>query len=65
MNEYLNTPFIYMVNETIHKKRDREIIIERFVDGVTLEKLAEKYDLSTRQIRRIVKKADPILIKLL
>lgn len=35
-------------------KRNREIMKSRFVDGLTFEELAEKYDLSTTMIKNIV-----------
>lgn len=36
-------------------KRNREILRERLIDGTTHEKLAEKYDMSARQIKNIIK----------
>ena len=36
--------------------RDRDILISNWLDGISLEKLAEKYELSTRQVNRIVTK---------
>jgi len=35
-------------------KRNREIMKSRFIDGLTFEELAEKYDLSTTMIKNIV-----------
>ena len=54
-----------LINEYIHSQRDREILIDRFVNGLTFSELEDKHHLSERQIKRIVKKADPILIHLL
>ena len=34
--------------------RNREIMKSRFIDGLTYEELAEKYDLSTTMIKNIV-----------
>ena len=65
MIEYSNSRIIELVNEYVHVKRDREIIIDRFVDGLTFSELADKYYISERHIKRIVKKFDPILIKYL
>lgn len=62
MMEYNNSDFIEIVKEKIHHERNRQIIIDRFVDGLTFPQLAEKYDLSERQVKRIVKTADAILV---
>lgn len=37
-------------------ERNRLIIKDRLIDGLTYEKLAEKYDLSTQNIKTIVYK---------
>ena len=65
MKEYRNTDMTELINEYIHSQRDREILIDRFVNGLTFSELEDKHHLSERQIKRIVKKADPILIHLL
>ncbi len=42
--------------------RDRDILISNWLDGISLEKMAEKYVLSTRQVNRIVAKRAEELI---
>ena len=59
---YSNTEFIKWINEYIHSDRDRLILYERFVNGLTFAELSDKFYLSERQIKRIVKKADPFLL---
>lgn len=61
---YSNSEFIEWVNEYIHSARDREILIDRFVNGLTFIELSDKFYLSERQIKRIVKKADSFLLSL-
>lgn len=61
---YSNSDFIKLVSEYVHSERDRNILIDRFVDGLTFAELSEKYFMSERQMKRIVKKADALLIKL-
>ena len=51
------------ISEYIHSARDRAIIHDRLVDGMTFKELEEKYHLCARQISRIVRKADVFLIK--
>lgn len=64
MKNYSNSEIEELINEYIHSQRDREILYERFVNGLTFLELSDKFYLSERQIKRIVKKADTILIKL-
>lgn len=53
--------YIIERNVGANAKRNREIIKERLIDGTTYEKLAEKFDLSVRQVKYIVKKCQSIL----
>ena len=62
--EYTNSQISELINEYIHSERDRLILFDRFVNGLTFSELSDKFYLSERQIKRIVKKADNILIKL-
>ena len=38
-------------------ERDRRVVLRRLIDGITYETLAEEFDMSDRQIKRIVYKA--------
>lgn len=49
-----NTEIINLINEYIHSERDREIMKRRLVDGICYEPLAEEFNLSTVQTKRIV-----------
>lgn len=49
-----NSEIIELINEYIHSERDRDIMKRRFVDGICFEPLAEEFDLSTVQTKRIV-----------
>jgi len=64
MKEYRNSDIVALIDEYIHSERDRNIIKDRFVNGLTFSELSQKHYLSERQIKRIVKKADRILLKL-
>ena len=64
MKEYSNSEIVGLINEYIHSERDRLILFERFVNGLTFAELSDKFYLSERQIKRIVKKADTILVHL-
>jgi DNA-directed RNA polymerase specialized sigma subunit len=45
-----------LIDDWIFNQRDREILKNRLLDGVTIEKLAEKFDISVSQTKRIINK---------
>lgn len=46
-------------------KRNRDILKARFMNGDTIEEIAEQFDMSPKQISRIVaRNGNPLLIKL-
>lgn len=61
---YSNSNFESWINEYIHSERDREILYERFVNGLTFAELSDKFYLSERQVKNIVKKADDFFLRL-
>ena len=52
-----------LIDEWIFSERDRAILKRSLLDGVTYEKIAEEFDLSTRQVSRIIPKATTKLFK--
>lgn len=54
--EYSNSRIIEVIKEYIHHSRDRKILMHKFVDGDTLEKIAEDFQLSVSQVKRIIRK---------
>ena len=62
--KYTNSQIEKLINEHIHSERDRNIMIDRFVNGLTFSELSDKFYLSERQVKRIIKKADFVLILL-
>lgn len=63
MIDYTNSQITTLINEHIHNERDRKILIRRLVDGVCFEPLAEEFDMSVSQIKRIVYKAEKTLFR--
>ena len=61
MRNYTNSEIVESIQELIHSERDRAILKRRLVDGITYEKLAEEFDLSVAQIKRIVYKCENII----
>ena len=47
----------YLIDQWIFNDRHRIILSDRLFNGTTYERLAEKYDLSTQQVKNIVYKA--------
>lgn len=54
--EYTNSQISRVIDEHIHSLRDRAIMKRRFIDGICYEPLAEEFELSTVQIKRIVRR---------
>lgn len=63
MKDYTNSQICELIDEYIHSERDRRILKRRLVDGICYEPLAEEFDMSDRQIRRIVYKLQDQLFK--
>lgn len=61
--EYTNSQIRSLIAEHIHSERDRRILERRLIDGITFERLAEEFDMSTKAIRVIVHKQEVILFK--
>lgn len=59
---YTNSQIARLIDEMIHSERDRAILKRRLIDGICFEPLAEEFDLSVVQVRRIVYKGQEKLI---
>jgi AraC-like DNA-binding protein len=65
MKEYTNSQICALIDEHIHSDRDRQILKRRLVDGICYEPLAEEFDMSDRQIKRIIYKLQERLFRYL
>ena len=54
--EYTNTKIKDIIDDYVHKERDRLILKRRFVDGICFEPLSEEFGLSVTQTKNIVRK---------
>ena len=52
--EYTNSQITKLIEEHVHSERDRGLLKRRLVDGICFEPLAEEFDLSVVQTKRIV-----------
>lgn len=63
MIDYTNSQIASLIDEHIHSERDRKILKRRLIDGICYEPLAEEFDLSVVQVKRIVYKAQEKLLR--
>lgn len=68
MTDYSRTQIETAIDEWIvgkNAERDRKILKRRLIDGICFEPLAEEFDLSVIQIKRIVYKQEKKLLRYL
>lgn len=63
LDNITNSHITEVISEYIHSERDRGILLDRYVNGYTFERISEKYDMSTVQIKRIVYKNEMTVFK--
>ena len=63
VREYTNSEIKCVIDEVIHSQRDRDLLKRRLIDGICFEPLAEEFDLSVRQVKHIVYKAQDKIFK--
>jgi Mor family transcriptional regulator len=51
-----NSELSAYIDDYVSSKRNRELLKERLIDGIRINVLAEKYELSERQVKYIIKK---------
>lgn len=52
-----------LINEWIFSERDRAMLKRNLLDGRTYEQIAEQFDMSTRQVARLMPKLQEKLFK--
>lgn len=63
MKELSRSEISHLIDEWIFNERNRAILKRRLLDGLCYEPLAEEFDLSVRQVKAIVYKAEKELYK--
>lgn len=61
--EYSNSQIRDLIDDFIHSERDRAIQKRRLIDGICFEPLAEEFQLSVVQVKRIVYKGEKELFR--
>ena len=63
MKEYSRSELSSAIDEWILNEKHRNILKRRLLDGICFEPLAEEFDMSVRQIKRIVYKSQETLFR--
>jgi len=63
MKDYSRSELSSAIDEWILNEKHRKILKRRLLDGICFEPLAEEFDMSVRQIKRIVYKAQEKLFR--
>ena len=63
MKEYSRSELSSAIDEWILNEKHRNILKRRLLDGICFEPLAEEFDMSPRQIKRIVYKSQEKLFR--
>ena len=63
LSDISNSYIENVIDEYIHSERDRIILKRRLIDGICFEPLADEMNMSVRQIKNIVYKAQRQLFK--
>ena len=63
LSELSRSQWEHLIDEHVFSERDRKIMKRKLLDGIPFEALAEEVDMSTRQVKNIVKKHKENLIR--
>ena len=61
--EYSNSRIREIIGEYIHDEKHRKLMTRRLIDNVTIDRLAEEFDLSVSQVKRIIWKNSEIIFR--
>ena len=61
--EYSNSRIREIIGEYIHDEKHRRLMVRRLIDNITIDRLAEEFDLSVSQVKRIIWKDSEIIFR--
>lgn len=56
-----NSHLSALIDEWIKNERNRKLMKRRLIDGITLEKIAEEFDISVTRTRQIIAETENLL----
>jgi len=65
LDDVTNSQIAHVIDEYIHSERDRDLMKARLIDGICFEPLADRFNLSVTQTKRIVYKLEKRIFKYL
>ena len=65
MEQWANSRFREIAEEYVHSERDRLLIIRKYCDDRTFEQVAEEFDISVSQAKRIAYKQGQIVFRIM
>jgi len=51
-----NSQLSALIDEWVKNQRNRKLLKRRFIDGITLDKLSDEYDITVDRIKQIIAK---------
>lgn len=65
MEIWSNSRLREIVEDYVHSERDRAVLLRKYCDNRTIDQLAEEFQLSDSQIKRIIYKHNLIIFKIM
>lgn len=63
-DDILNSNIEYCIDEYVRLKRDRQMLRDKWFEGLSLKELADKYDISETAVKKVIYgKGDTILYR--
>ena len=61
--EYSNSRIREIIGEYIHDEKHRRLMSRLLIDNITIDRLAEEFELSVSQVKRIIWKDSEIIFR--
>ena len=61
--EYTNSQIKFLIEEYVHNSQDREMLYSRLVDGLTFEQIGFNFGMTTKTVRKRLRKQEDIIFR--